>query len=83
MVSRSFDVCRITTTDSSMVRSGSFYKSCIENASKHLQKDKAEDLFVLWFHTLLRLGSLKKNEKQIFKKIFIFDWLKIYDPHYN
>ena len=47
MVSRSFDVCRITTTDSSMVRSGSFYKSCIENASKHLQKGKAEDLFVL------------------------------------
>ena len=48
MVSRSFDVCGITTTDFSMVRSGSFYKSCMENASKHLQNDEGGgDLFVL------------------------------------
>ena len=65
MVSRPFDVCRLTTTDSSKVQSGSFYKSFIENASKHLQNDKAEDLLVLRFHTLIPLGSLKKKEKQI------------------
>ena len=48
MVSRSFDVCGITTTDSSKVRSRTFYKSCMENASKHLQNDEEEcDLFVL------------------------------------
>ena len=47
MVSRSFDVCGITITDSSKVGSGSFYKSCMENASKHLQNDEEEDLFVL------------------------------------
>ena len=48
MFSRSFDVCSITTTDSSKVRSGSFYKSCMVNASKHLQNDEEEDdLFVL------------------------------------
>ena len=39
MVSRSFDVCGITTTDSSNVQSGSFYKSCMENASKHIKND--------------------------------------------
>ena len=43
MVSLSFDVCGITTTDSSKVRSGSF----LENASKHLQNEEEEDdLFV-------------------------------------
>ena len=47
MVSRSFDVCGITTTDFSIVRSGSFYKSCMENASKHLQNDEGEGDFVL------------------------------------
>ena len=48
MVSRSFDVCGITTTDSSKIQSESFYKSCVENASKHLQNDEEEDeLFVL------------------------------------
>ena len=36
MVNRSFDVCGITTTDSSKVRSRSFYKGCMENACKHL-----------------------------------------------
>ena len=36
MVNRSFDVCGITTTDSSKVRRRSFYKGCMENASKHL-----------------------------------------------
>ena len=39
MVSRSFDVCGITTTDSSNVQSGSFHKSCMENASKHIKND--------------------------------------------
>ena len=48
MVSWSFDVCGITTTDSSKVRSEFFYKRCMENASKHLQNDDEEDdLFVL------------------------------------
>ena len=36
---KSFDVCGITNTDSSKVRSGSFYESYMENASKHLQND--------------------------------------------
>ena len=85
MVSRSFDVCGITTTDFTMVRSGSFYKSCMENASKHLQNDEGEgDLFVLWFYTVTSLGSLKKKEKQKLKKcLFVFEWLKICNPHYN
>ena len=43
MVSRSFDVCGITATDSSMVRSRSFNKSCMENASKYLQNDGEEE----------------------------------------
>ena len=50
MVSRSFDACGITITDSSKVRSGFFYKSCLlpQNASKHLQNDEEkDDLFVL------------------------------------
>ena len=43
-----FDVCSIAATDSSKDRSGSFYKSCIEKASKHLQNDEEEeDLFSL------------------------------------
>ena len=60
MVSRSFDVC-ITTFDSSEIWSGSFLKSCIENARKHLQSDEEEDeLFVLLFYNVISLGSLKK-----------------------
>ena len=48
MVGWSFDVCGVTTTDSSKVGSGSFHKSCMENASKHLENDEEEDdLFVL------------------------------------
>ena len=51
MVSRFFDACGITTTDSSKVQRGSFYKHCKENASKHLQSDEEEDdLFVLRFY---------------------------------
>ena len=43
-----FDVCSITATDSSKDRSGSFYKSCTEKASKHPQNDEEEeDLFSL------------------------------------
>lgn len=50
MVKRSFDVCGITTTDKSKVRNGAFYKSCMENANKHLQDDDddaQDDPFVL------------------------------------
>ena len=84
MVSRSFDVCSITTTDSSKVWSGSFYKSCVENASKHLQNDEEDDLFVVWFYAVMPLGSSEKKEKQKFKNcLFIFEWLKIYNLHYN
>ena len=63
MVSRSFDVCGITTTDSSEVRSGSFYKSCTKNASNHLQNDEEKTTFALWFHTVISLSSLKKKGK--------------------
>ena len=43
----------------STVRSGSFYKSCMENASKHIQNDEEEeeDLFDLSFDTVISLGS--------------------------
>ena len=46
-VSRSFDACGITTIDSSKVQSRSFYKSCMENASKHLENDEEDNLFIL------------------------------------
>ena len=50
MVSRSFDVCGITTADFAKVQSGSFYKRCMEDKSKHLQNDEEDDdLFVLRF----------------------------------
>ena len=70
---RPFDVCGISTTDSSKVQSGSFYKSCMENASKHLQNDEEQDdLFVLRFYYVISLGSLKKKEKQKLRKLFIY-----------
>ena len=50
MVKPSFDVCGITTTDKSKVRNGAFYKSCMENANKHLEDDDGDaqdDPFVL------------------------------------
>ena len=48
----------------------------MENASKHLQNDEKEDgLFVLWFYTVISLGSLKKKEKQKLKKFFIYFWV--------
>ena len=43
MVKRSFDVCGITSTDKNKVRNGSFYKSCMENASKNIEDDIDED----------------------------------------
>ena len=44
----------------------------MENASKHVQNDEEEDeLFLLWFYTVVPLGSLKKKEKQKLKKLFI------------
>ena len=75
MVGRSFDACGITTTDSSKVQSRSFYKSCMENASKHLQNDE-EDLFILWFYTVIFLGSLKrkKNKNLKYCLLFLSDW---------
>ena len=40
----------VTTTDSSKIRSGFLYKSCMENASKHLQHDEEEDdLFMILY----------------------------------
>ena len=49
MVKRSFDVCGITSTDKNKVRNGSFYKSCMENASKHLEDEDIDedDPFIL------------------------------------
>ena len=81
MVSRSFDVCGITTTDSSNARKDS-YKSSMENASKHLQNDEEEnDLFFLWFCALISLSSLnRKKEKQILKK-YIKQKMKIYNEN--
>ena len=73
MVSWSFDVRGITTTDSSKVQSGSFYKSCMENACKQLQNDEEEgDPLALRFYTVISLGSLKKKEKQKFTKLFTY-----------
>ena len=49
MVKRSFDVC-ITSTDKNKVQNGSFYKSCMENASKHLEDEDdidEDDPFIL------------------------------------
>ena len=89
MIRQSFYVCGITTTGSSKVRNESFYKSCMENANKELQNDEEEDeLFVLWFYTVISLGSLKKK-KQKLKKKFIYFWVIyimhtiMYNPHYN
>ena len=50
MVKRSFDVCGITSTDKNNARNGSFYKSCMENASKHLEDEDdidEDDPFIL------------------------------------
>ena len=50
MVKRSFDVCGITSTDKNKVRNSSFYKSCMENASKHLEDEDdidEDDPFIL------------------------------------
>ena len=58
-------------THSSKVRSGSFYKSCMENASKHLQNEE-DEIFVLWFCTVISLGSLRKKEKQKQKNCYLF-----------
>ena len=80
MVSWSFDVCNITTTDSSKVRSKFFYKRCMENVSKHLQNDDEEDdLFVLWFYTVISLGSLKERKTKAWKIVYLFlsDWKNI------
>ena len=66
MVSWSFDVSGITTTDSSKVRRGSLYKSCLEN------DEEEDELFVLWFYTVIPLGSLEKKQKQKLKKLFIY-----------
>ena len=76
MVSWSFDVCGITTTDPSKIRSGSFYKTCMENASKHLKNnEKEDDLFVLWFYTVISLRSLRNKEKQKLQKLFFYFWV--------
>ena len=54
----------------------------MENASKHLQNDEEEDdLFVLWFYTIISLGSLKKRKERKKRKknksfknyLFIFE----------
>ena len=73
MVSWSFDVCGITTTDSSKVQSGSFYKSCMENASKHLQNDEEEDDFLAFDFILLYLWVVEKRKKnKSLKNYFIY-----------
>ena len=50
MVKRSFDVCGITSTDKNKIQNRSFYKSCMENASKHLEDEDdidEDDTFIL------------------------------------
>ena len=45
----------------------------MENASKQLQNDEeGGDPLALRFYTVLSLGSLKKKEKQKFKKLFTY-----------
>ena len=34
--------------------------------------EEEDELFVLWFYTVLSLVSLKKKEKQKLKKLFIY-----------
>ena len=34
--------------------------------------EEEDELFVLWFYTVISLGSLKKKEKQKLKKLFIY-----------
>ena len=43
MIMKSFDVCGITTTDPSEVRSGEFYSKCMEKAIIILDSDFTED----------------------------------------
>ena len=43
MIMKSFDVCGITTTDPSKVRSGEFYSKCMEKAITILDSDDTED----------------------------------------
>ena len=53
-----------------------FYKSSLENKTKHLQNDHEEyDVFVWWFYAVISLVSLKKKEKQKVKKLFIYFWV--------
>ena len=42
MVMRSFDVCRITTSDPAKVRSGSFYEKCMCNAKNIIETNELE-----------------------------------------
>ena len=34
--------------------------------------EEEDELFVLWFYTVISLGNLKKKEKQRLKKLFIY-----------
>ena len=43
MVKRSFDVCGITTSDPTKVRSGSFYDKCMRNAKSVIEANELED----------------------------------------
>ena len=43
MVMRSFDECRITTSDPAKVRSGSSYKKCMRNAKSIIEANELED----------------------------------------
>ena len=43
MVKRSFDVCGITTSDPTKVRSGSFYDKCMRNAKSVIEATELED----------------------------------------
>ena len=43
MVIRSFDVCRITTSDPVKFRSGSFYEKCMRNAKSITEANELED----------------------------------------
>ena len=43
MVMRSFDVCVITTSDPTKVRSGSFYEKSMRNAKSIIEANELED----------------------------------------
>ena len=44
MVKKSFEVCRISSTDTGKVRNGDFFKQCMEKALQNLDADEGNDI---------------------------------------